>query len=59
MLSGNSPSYDFSQIKPLAGSPLQGGHIAVLGSSVARGEASEGWAVGGTTGASAFFRSNS
>lgn len=46
MLSGNSPSYDFSQIKPLAGSLLQGGHIAVLGSSVARGEASDGWAVG-------------
>ena len=46
MLSGNSPSYDFSQIKPLADSPLQGGHIAVLGSSVARGEASEGRAGG-------------
>ena len=43
---GNAPAYDFSCIEPLADSPLQGGHIAVLGSSVARGEASEGWAVG-------------
>lgn len=43
---GNGPAYDFSRIKPLAGSPLAGGRIAVLGSSVARGEASEGWAVG-------------
>lgn len=43
---GNGPAYDFSRIKPLAGSPLAGGRIAVLGSSVARGEASECWAVG-------------
>ena len=45
-LPGNGPVYDVSCIEPLAGSPLRGGRIAVLGSSVARGEASEGWAVG-------------
>ena len=43
---GNDSTYDFTCMEPLAGSPLRGGHIAVLGSSVARGEASEGWAVG-------------
>lgn len=45
-LPGNGPDYDFSRIRPLPGSPLAGGHIALLGSSVARGEASGGWAVG-------------
>lgn len=43
---GNGPAYDFSLTRPLDHSPLTGGRIAVLGSSVARGEASEGWAVG-------------
>ena len=43
---GNDSAYDFTCMEPLAGSPLRGGHIVVLGSSVARGEASEGWAVG-------------
>lgn len=43
---GNGPAYGFSRIEPLAHSPLAGGRIAVLGSSVAQGEASEGWAVG-------------
>lgn len=45
-LPGNDPKYDFSKITPMENSPLAGGHIAVLGSSVARGEASEGYAVG-------------
>lgn len=45
-LPGNKPEYDFSKIVPMANSPLSGGTIAILGSSVARGEASEGYAVG-------------
>lgn len=45
-LPGNKPEYDFSKIVPMENSPLSGGTIAILGSSVARGEASEGYAVG-------------
>ena len=44
-LPGNKPEYDFSKIVPMENSPLSGGTIAILGSSVARGEASEGYAV--------------
>ena len=45
-LPGNEPQYDFSQITLMEDSPLNGQHIAILGSSVAYGEASEGYAVG-------------
>lgn len=45
-LPGNKTEYDFSGILPLEESPLLGGNIAVLGSSVAKGEASQGYAVG-------------
>lgn len=45
-LPGNKPQYDFSQITSMKNSPLAGGHIAILGSSVAYGETSEGYAVG-------------
>lgn len=45
-LPGNKPQYDFSQLTPIENSPLAGEHIAILGSSVAYGEASEGYAVG-------------
>lgn len=43
---GNKPEYDFSQLTAMENSPLAGGKIAVLGSSVAQGAASEGYAVG-------------
>lgn len=45
-LPGNRAEYDFSQIAPMENSPLEGKQIAILGSSVAYGEASEGYAVG-------------
>lgn len=43
---GNKPEYDFSQLTAMENSPLAGGKIAILGSSVAQGAASEGYAVG-------------
>ena len=43
---GNKSEYDFSQLTAMENSPLAGGKIAVLGSSVAQGAASEGYAVG-------------
>lgn len=43
---GNKPEYDFSQLTAMENSPLSGGKIAILGSSVAQGAASEGYAVG-------------
>ncbi len=43
---GNAPEYSFDQIVPLPDTPLEGKRIAILGSSVARGEMSEGFAVG-------------
>lgn len=45
-LPGNRAEYDFSQIVPMENSPLAGKQMAILGSSVAYGEASEGYAVG-------------
>ena len=45
-LPGNRPEYAFSRLTEMENSPLKGGNIAILGSSVARGEASEGYAVG-------------
>lgn len=45
-LPGNGKKYDFTAIEPLKDSPLQNKKIAVLGSSVAYGAASEGNAVG-------------
>ncbi len=45
-LAGNKPEYDFSAIEKMENSPLEGKTIALLGSSVARGEASGGYAVG-------------
>lgn len=43
---GNKPEYDFSQLTVMENSPLEGGKIAILGSSVAQGAASQGNAVG-------------
>lgn len=43
---GNGPEYGFSGILPLENSPLAGKSLCVLGSSVAFGAASLGWAVG-------------
>jgi len=37
---GNSATYDFDQIERLKGNPLEGKHLAVLGSSVTYGAAS-------------------
>ena len=43
---GNAPEYDFSLIEPMEDSPLKGGRIAILGSSVAYGAFSNRQAVG-------------
>ena len=45
-LAGNRPEYDFSKIVPLKNSPLAGGNICVLGSSVVYGSASQQNSVG-------------
>ncbi len=45
-LAGNKPEYDFSAIEQMENSPMEGKSIAILGSSVARGEASGEYAVG-------------
>lgn len=42
---GNGEAYGFDSIKQLENSPLAGKRICVLGSSVAYGAASQGWAV--------------
>lgn len=44
-MAGNQPQYDFDKIEAID-SPLKGKRIAILGSSVARGDASEEYAVG-------------
>ena len=43
---GNAPAYSFDRIEPREDSPLAGGCLAVLGSSVAFGAGSFQWAVG-------------
>jgi hypothetical protein len=43
---GNAAAYSFDAIEPLEESPLAGGRMAILGSSVAYGAASMGLAVG-------------
>ena len=43
---GNAPAYSFETIEPRKDSPLVGGRLAVLGSSVAFGAGSFQWAVG-------------
>ena len=42
---GNAPEYSFEKIEPLAGSPLKGKTICVLGSSVMNGSGAENFAV--------------
>ncbi len=45
-LEGNQQEYDVSNVQPMEGSPLAGGKICILGSSVAFGSGSGGQAVG-------------
>lgn len=45
-LPGNGPEYDFSALEPMEESPLKGKSVILLGSSVARGETSDCYAVG-------------
>ena len=45
-MEGNRKEYDFSNLKPMENSPLAGGRICILGSSVTMGSASGGQAVG-------------